>query len=139
MEEDVRHDAELEQMSAGARATLAVLGALALVALVVLGRQYRQPHLMIAEAPPLGVSASTPSLAQAAQWDQAVDAVRQVDVNAADVAELERLPGVGPALARRIVEERECCGPFRSPEDLTRVRGIGPKTRERLEPYVTVE
>lgn len=54
-----------------------------------------------------------------------------VDLNSADVAVLERLPGVGPALAARIVEERRE-GPFKGVEDLVRVHGIGPATVERL-------
>ena len=57
-----------------------------------------------------------------------------VDPNTADAAALTVLPGIGPALARRIVEEREAAGPFRRPEDLTRVRGIGPKTLATIKP-----
>jgi competence protein ComEA len=61
-----------------------------------------------------------------------------LDLTRATVAELERLPGVGAALARRIVETREARGGFRRPEDLLEVRGIGPATLERLRPLVTV-
>ena len=68
----------------------------------------------------------------------ASDAPR-LDLNAAPTSALERLPGIGPRLARRIVEERERTGPFRSAQDLRRVRGIGPKTVETLAPLVTVE
>jgi competence ComEA-like helix-hairpin-helix protein len=60
-----------------------------------------------------------------------------VDVNRADEAALETLPGIGPALARRIVEARRERA-FRSVEDLTRVRGIGPATVARLGGRVTV-
>ncbi|MCY3545261.1 MAG: helix-hairpin-helix domain-containing protein [Gemmatimonadetes bacterium] len=55
-----------------------------------------------------------------------------VDVNRASVAELDRLPGVGPVIAGRIVAEREEGGPFSSYLDLQRVRGIGPVTVERM-------
>lgn len=55
-----------------------------------------------------------------------------VAVNRADVAELITLPGVGPRLAEAIVEERRRHGPFRSPDDLRRVRGIGPALVTRL-------
>lgn len=55
----------------------------------------------------------------------------------ATAAELERLPWVGPALAARIVADREAHGPFGSIEGLERVRGIGPKLAERLRPLVT--
>jgi competence protein ComEA len=60
----------------------------------------------------------------------------QVNVNTATVAELERLPGVGPALAARIVEHREKNGAFKQAEDLMLVKGIGEKSFERLQPYV---
>ncbi len=55
-----------------------------------------------------------------------------LDLNAASKAELEMLPGVGPALADRIIAERDANGPFKSIDDLDRVKGIGPKTLERL-------
>ncbi len=49
-----------------------------------------------------------------------------VDINRADAMELARaLEGIGPARAAAIVEEREANGPFRAPEDLTRVSGVG--------------
>jgi competence protein ComEA len=50
----------------------------------------------------------------------------RIDVNRASASELALLPGIGPALAARIVEERERNGPFASLDDLVRVRGIGP-------------
>lgn len=51
-----------------------------------------------------------------------------VDVNRATAVELETLPGIGPVLAQRIVEERERGGPFARIEELTRVSGIGDAT-----------
>ncbi|MEA2063579.1 MAG: helix-hairpin-helix domain-containing protein [Gemmatimonadota bacterium] len=61
-----------------------------------------------------------------------------VDLNTAGMRALERLSGVGPGIARRIVAEREAGGPFRSPSDLAaRVRGIGPGTVERWGDSVT--
>ncbi|RUM87585.1 MAG: hypothetical protein DSZ24_05840 [Thermodesulfatator sp.] len=59
-----------------------------------------------------------------------------LDPNRASVKELEELPGIGPTLARRIVEYRERHGPFRHPEDLLAVKGIGPRRLERLLPYL---
>lgn len=55
-------------------------------------------------------------------------------MNSASIAELELLPRVNEALARRIIAGR----PYRSVEDLERVSGIGPKTLELLRPRVTV-
>ena len=60
-----------------------------------------------------------------------------IDVDRASEAELLRLPGIGPALARRIVAERASGGPFGGPEGLLRVHGIGPKTLEKIRPYLT--
>ena len=59
-----------------------------------------------------------------------------LDVDRAAEADWERLPGIGPALAARIVADRAAHGPFRSPEGLLRVRGIGPKTLDRLRPFL---
>jgi DNA uptake protein ComE-like DNA-binding protein len=59
---------------------------------------------------------------------------RPLDVNVATEAELARLPGVGAALASRIVAAR----PFAEVEDLRRVRGLRRATLERLRPFVTV-
>ncbi|GEM87381.1 ComEA family DNA-binding protein [Meiothermus granaticius] len=60
-------------------------------------------------------------------------AVAKVNLNTASQAELESLPRVGPALARRILEGR----PYRSLEDLDRVKGVGPKMLELLAPLVS--
>jgi len=68
---------------------------------------------------------------------QATGPPPRIDVNSATVAELERLPRVGPALAQRIIEHRKRHGPFQSAEDLRHVRGIGPSTVRLLEPLVT--
>ena len=61
----------------------------------------------------------------------------QVNINTATVAELQLLPRVGPALAQRIVEFRTANGPFKTPEELTRVRGIAERSFQLLQPYVT--
>jgi competence protein ComEA len=61
----------------------------------------------------------------------------RIDLNAASQAELETLPGVGPARAQAIIAERET-RPFRVPGDLRRVPGIGEATFQRLAPLVTV-
>ena len=60
----------------------------------------------------------------------------QVDVNRADWPELIQLPGIGPTLAQRLIDEREQNGAFREVEDLSRVGGIGPRTLERIRPYL---
>lgn len=60
-----------------------------------------------------------------------------IDVNAATAAELEALPGVGPATATAIVTERERNGPFVGVDDLDRVAGIGPAKLDALRGLVT--
>ena len=63
----------------------------------------------------------------------------KVDPNRAPVVLLRRLPGVGPARARAIVEERASGGPFHDLADLGRVPGIGLRTLEALEPHLTFD
>lgn len=62
----------------------------------------------------------------------------KVDINSADVARLDTLPGVGPATAQRIVTDREANGPFASVEDLGRVPGIGEKKLDALKDLICV-
>lgn len=59
-----------------------------------------------------------------------------LDPNLASVAQLQTLPGIGPALAVRIAEAR-ADGPFKDPDDLLRVKGIGPAKLEKLRPHLT--
>jgi competence protein ComEA len=61
-----------------------------------------------------------------------------IDVNSATLAELQKLPGIGPKISQRIVDEREK-RPFTSVADLRRVAGIGPKTLEKIKPFVVVK
>ncbi len=61
-----------------------------------------------------------------------------VDVNHASEQELTRLKGVGPAIAKRIVEFRKNMGSFKAPEDLLQVRGIGPKTLDKMRPQLLI-
>ncbi len=61
-----------------------------------------------------------------------------VDVNTADADALQTLPGIGPALAERIIAYRTEHGPFRRVEDLLEVKGIGEATLEKFRQEVTV-
>lgn len=69
-------------------------------------------------------------------WKQPVS--RTVDLNTATKAELRLLPGIGPALAERIEQDRAERGGFASVDDLTRVRGIGPRTVIEIRPFARV-
>jgi competence protein ComEA len=62
----------------------------------------------------------------------------KVNINTADAAEMDRLPGIGPVLAQRIIQYRDEHGPFSCPEDLQKVSGIGTKTYEKIASMVTV-
>lgn len=91
-------------------------------AAVAPGAAEGQPAAGTGAQPPSG---ETPSLA-----------ARRLDLNAATQAELELLPGIGPATAKAIVDFRTQSGGFRSIDDLDKVPGIGPKTVERVKPYL---
>jgi len=62
----------------------------------------------------------------------------RIDVNTASVEELQRLPGVGPALASRIVEHRRKHGPFKRPQDIVIVRGMSAKLYRRIAHLIRV-
>lgn len=64
--------------------------------------------------------------------------VRSINLNTATQKELETLPSIGPVTAGRILEYRNAHGPFTSVNQLDNVKGIGPKTLEKLKPYLRV-
>jgi len=69
--------------------------------------------------------------------DESQDSLR-VDINTADIEELDELPQVGPATAESIVEYRQTNGQFSSVDELEEIPGIGPETLEQIEPFATV-
>lgn len=62
-----------------------------------------------------------------------------LDLNRASASMLDRLPGVGPVLAQRIIDDREARGPFASVDALARVRGVGPSLVAKIRDEVVVE
>jgi competence protein ComEA len=62
----------------------------------------------------------------------------KVDINSADVEELDELPEVGPATAEAIIEYRQANGSFTDVDELEAVPGIGPTTIQKIEPFATV-
>ena len=90
------------------------------------------PYLEWSNRPQVGRSARLPRPAHpAAKPDR-------LDLNRASREELERLPGIGPVIAERILILREEMGRFRGLEELQSVRGIGSATIERLRPFVII-
>lgn len=121
--------------AAGGPTDSAAVGSLNLAAPLVDGSQIRVDHVddiagvvMPGPATTLGPSPGTEKGGAAAV----------VDLNRASAAELETLPGVGPATASKIVEHRDRSGPFRSVDDLLAVPGIGPAKLEAVRDRVVV-
>jgi competence protein ComEA len=69
--------------------------------------------------------------------DESQDSLR-VDINTADVEELDELPEVGPSTAESIIQYRRTNGQFTSVEELEEIPGIGPETLEKIAPFATV-
>ncbi|MGB9723617.1 MAG: ComEA family DNA-binding protein, partial [Chloroflexia bacterium] len=63
----------------------------------------------------------------------------KVNINTAGLEELDRLPGIGPGYAQRIIEYRQAHGPFASIEEIQNVPGIGPATFARIRDLITVQ
>ena len=81
--------------------------------------------------PPIGA-------AQPAAPKPPASEVRPIDLNTADSATLESVPGIGKSLSQRIVAFREKNGPFQSVDELLKVQGVGEKSIQKLRPYLVV-
>src|SRR5690606_10451900 len=77
-------------------------------------------------------------LAASQRRARALEPGEKIDPNTASADELQRLPGIGPAVAARIIADREASGPFATVSELARVPGIGPATVQRLAPFVAL-
>jgi competence protein ComEA len=118
-------------LAAGGVAPAAHADAINLAAPVHDGDRIYVPRLSDAVTVPIGVTAVI------APADPAATPT-PVALNTATVAQLDELPGVGPATAAAIVAHRDANGPFASIEGLAEVRGIGPAKLEVLRPLVTL-
>jgi competence protein ComEA len=97
------------------------------------GMAFRVPFQGEQDNPP-----SEPSVAQSAGVSGSLPGAGKVNINTATEAELDTLPGIGPAKAAAIVKYREEHGPFQEIGHLTRVPGIGEKTFQNLQDLITV-
>ena len=87
------------------------------------------------------LSEGTPKVVYTASLEEIEDDSQDpltVDINTADVEELDELPEVGPSTAESIVQYRQTNGPFSSVEELEEISGIGPATLEKIAPFATV-
>jgi competence protein ComEA len=89
---------------------------------------------------PVVSEAATPTPDVSAPSDtRGGSALTLININRASAAELETLPGIGPAFAQRIIDYRVERGAFASVEQLTEVKGIGPATLDKLQHLITVD
>jgi competence ComEA-like helix-hairpin-helix protein len=124
-------------LSTDERRALGIIAGLLVIASTA--RWLERPKPLLENIPAVDVAAleAVSRSGRDAQARAAEPITTPIDPNTATAAELDRLPGVGPSLAARIVEERERA-PFRYLEDLTRVRGIGPSLAHGMAGRVTL-
>ena len=65
--------------------------------------------------------------------------VKSLDVNTASKNDLMTLPKIGPVTAEKIIQYRDDFGPFKSIEDLLKIKGIGQKTLDQLKPFIQIK
>ena len=125
--------------AAGGATSSADLARLNLAAPVADGSRIAVPNVGQA-APPVDPAAVSGGGGSGGSGDPAAGTTPSgpVDINTATAAQLDALPGIGPATAAAIVQDRSAHGPFRSVDDLGRVRGIGPAKLAQLHDLVTV-
>lgn len=88
--------------------------------------------------PEIGETADGSGAGGSAGEDLPGDSSDMININTADAQLLDELPGVGPATAQAIIEDREANGPFSAPEDIMRVSGIGEKKFEKMKDALCV-
>ena len=122
------------------RAVIFTAGILLLAGILRFGWELREvpPILPEEPVPAEHLEATRAAVAEEERRRTPLAPGERLDPNRASEIELDRLPGIGPALARRIVEYREQNGPFRALEELRSVSGIGAATLTRISPMLEI-
>ncbi len=111
--------------------------------LVAMSAQVTETNAKIAgartEAAPSTVAVASGAASSISASSPATPTTSKVNINTADLAQLETLPGIGPSKAQAIIDHRTANGPFKTPNELTNVKGIGEKTYESLASLITVD
>ena len=120
-----------------------VLGFLALLlTLSAAARWLDRPPEVTTDAPVVDVAAllreDSALRVRSEARERPLGAAERIDPNRANAEALQRLPGVGASIAAAIVAARDSGGPFRSAEDLLRVRGIGPAKLARMREHLSL-
>ena len=92
--------------------------------------KYTAPEIILAEEK--AVKKTKPTASKKKELE------RPISINTANDEELQLLPRVGPATAKRIIEYRTQNGPFKQVQDIMKVKGIGPKTYEQMATMITL-
>jgi len=97
------------------------------------------PKPIVTELPPREAPAQVAAINDQPRDVEPIATAGLINVNTATTQQLESLPGIGPGLAAKIIDDRSRNGRFRSLADLDRVPGIGPKLLEKMRPLVAFE